>query len=87
MQVKNNLVVGLLLGLILPLSTFFLTEVAFKDQLFPAKPGAPYLIAVGINLVLIRLLYKAKIDRTAIGILMICFVVLILAFIFKIKLR
>ncbi len=87
MPFKNNLVIGALLGLILPLSTFFLADVFFKNQFFPSKPGAPYLIAVGLNLILMRFLYKAKIDKTAIGILLVCFLVLILTFIFKINLR
>lgn len=87
MPVKNNLVIGMLVGLILPLSAFILAEVIFKNQLFLSKPGAPYLIAIGLNLVSMRILYKAKIDKTAIGILIITFLVLVLTFIFKIKLR
>lgn len=87
MPVKNNLLVGVFVGLMLPLSAYFLAEVIFKDQLFPSKPGTPYLIAVGLNLIAMRFLYKAKIDKTAIGILLICFLVLIFTFIFKIKLR
>ncbi|RYY26240.1 MAG: hypothetical protein EOP41_04685 [Sphingobacteriaceae bacterium] len=87
MPVKNNIVIGVLIGLMLPLLAYFLADVIFKDQIFPAKPGALYLITVGLNLVLMRILYKAKIDKTAIGILLVCFFVLILTFIFKIKLR
>lgn len=86
MAIKNNILIGVLFGLMLPLATFFLAEVIFKNQLFPAKPGAPYLIAVGLNLILMRFLSKAKIDKTAIGILIVTFLVLIFAFIFKIKL-
>lgn len=87
MQVKNNVVIGMLFGLILPLLAFFLAEAIFKNQLFPAKPAVPYLVAVGLNLVLMRFLYKAKIDKTATGIMVVTFLVIVLTFIFKIKLR
>ncbi len=87
MPVKNNYAFGALLGLILPLLAYFLAEVIFKDQLMPAKPGVPYLIAIAANLFLVRFSFKSEADKTATGILLITFLVLILTFIFKIKLR
>lgn len=87
MPVKNNIAVGALLGLILPLLAYFIAEVIFKDQITPSKPGVPYLIAIAVNLLLARFSFKSETDKTATGILIITFLVLILTFIFKIKLR
>ena len=87
MQVKNNVAVGALVGLILPLLAYFIAEVLFRDQIFPDKPGVPYLIAVGVNLILLKSTYKAHADKAGSGLLVVTFVVLLLAFAFKIKLR
>lgn len=87
MPVKNNIVVGLLIGLILPLLAYFMAEVFFKNEIFPNKPGVPYLIAVAINLILLKFTYKSNADKTGLGLLLVTFIVVILAFIFKIKLR
>ncbi|MVN21075.1 hypothetical protein [Mucilaginibacter arboris] len=87
MAVKNNIVTGALVGLILPLLAYFIAEILFKDQLIPDKPGVPYLIAIGINLILLKFIFKADKDKAGIGLLVVTFIVLILAFIFKIKLR
>lgn len=87
MPVKNNVVVGLLLGLILPLSAYFLDAVFLKDTILPSKPGVVYLIAAGINLILLKFAYKRNADKTGTGIFVVTFIVLIFAFIFKLKLR
>jgi hypothetical protein len=87
MPVKNNYVVGALVGLILPLLAYFMAEVLFKNQIVPDKPGVLYLIAVGINLIFLRFTFKANKDKAGIGLLIVTFIVLIAAFVFKIKLR
>jgi hypothetical protein len=87
MPVKNNYVVGVLIGLILPLLAYFMDAVFFKGHIIPDKPGVLYLIAAGINLILLRFVYKFNADKTGMGLFVVTFIVLILAFIFKIKLR
>jgi predicted Na+-dependent transporter len=87
MPVKNNYVVGVLVGLILPLLAYFMAEILFKNQITPDKPGVPYLIAVGINLIILRFTFKANKDKAGTGLLVVTFIVLIFAFIFEIKLR
>ncbi|MGI4021524.1 MAG: hypothetical protein ACRYFA_08470 [Janthinobacterium lividum] len=87
MPVKNNMVAGLLVGLILPLLAYFMDEIFFKDAILPSKPGVLYLVAAGINLVLLKFAYKSNADKTGTGIFVVTFIVLIVAFIFKIKLR
>lgn len=87
MQVKNNVVVGMLLGLILPLLAYIFSEVFLKAEIIADKPGVPYLIAVGLNLILMRFLYKYGSDKAGMGVFIVTFLTLLLAFIFKIKLR
>lgn len=81
------MLLGLLIGLILPLSAYFLDEVFFRNAIFPSKPGVVYLLAAGINLVLLKYAYKANADKTGTGMFVVTFIVLIFVFIFKIKLR
>jgi len=87
MPVKNNIVIGVLLGSILPLLAWLLSEVFFKGVLIENKPGVPYLIAVGINLILLKFTYKANADKAGIGLFIVTFIVLLLVFILKIKLH
>ncbi len=77
----------MLVGLILPLSAYFIADVFFKNLLIAGKPGVPYLIAAAINLFLIRFCYKRDADKAAIGIFIVTFLTLLLTFIFKIRLR
>lgn len=87
MPVKNNIAIGVLLGLILPLLAYFFAEVIFKNQIIPSKPGVLYLVTIAVNLILMRFNFKFGADKTATGILLVTFLVLILTFVFKIKLR
>lgn len=87
MPVKNNIVIGVLLGSILPLLAYFFSEVFLKDEIIADKPGVPYLIAVGINLILLRFTYKANADKAGTGLFIVTFIVLLLVFILKIKLH
>lgn len=87
MQVKNKVAVGMLVGLVVPLLAYFFSEILLDKEIMPAKPGVPYLIAVCINLIFIKYAYKANADKTGAGIIIITFIVLMLSFAFKIKLR
>jgi len=87
MPIKNSIAVGALVGLILPLLAYFFSDVFLKEEIIPAKPGVLYLIAIGINLILLKFIAKSNTDKAATGLLIVTFIVLLLAFIFKIKLR
>lgn len=87
MQVKNNIAVGMLLGLILPLSAWIFSDVFLQREIIADKPGVLYLIAVAINLMLIKFTYKTNADKAGIGLLIITFTAVILTFVFKIKLH
>ena len=87
MQVKNNFGLGLLIGLIFPLLAYLFSEVFLHREIIEEKPGVPYLIAVVLNLIVMRYTYKAAADKTGSGIMIVTFLVLVLVFIFKIKLH
>lgn len=77
----------MLIGLILPLSAYFIADVLLKNATIAGKPGVPYLIAVAINLIFLKYIYKAGSDKAGTGLLVITFIILLLTFTFKIKLR
>jgi hypothetical protein len=87
MQVKNNVVVGMLIGLVLPLLAWIFSEVFFQRDIIANKPGVPYLVAVAINLILLKFIYKSNADKAGIGLLIVTFTAVILTFVFKIKLH
>ena len=87
MPIKNNVVVGVLVGLILPSLAYFFSEIIFKQEIVAGKPGVPYLIAVGINLILLKYIYRADADKAGKGLLIITFIVFLLTFLLKIKLH
>lgn len=77
----------MLLGLIAPLLAWLFSEVFFQREMIADKPGVPYLIAVAINLILLKYVYKANADKAGNGLLIVTFIAVLLTFIFKIKLR
>lgn len=87
MPVKNNVIAGMLLGSILPLLAYLFSDVVFKDEMIADKPGVPYLLAVGINLIIMKFIFKTEADKAAAGIILVTFLASIFAFVFKIKLR
>ena len=86
MSVKNSILLGLLYGSIAPAIAWVMFEyILHNDAIIMDKPGVPYLVAVGINLVLIRFAVKGGQDNTAKGLMLITFVVMVLVFILKIN--
>ena len=86
MLTKNSLPFGLLIGAIAPAIAWIIFDlILHNDAVILNKPGVPYLIAVGINLVLIRFSMKKGNDQTSKGIMMVTFLVMVLVFIFKIN--
>lgn len=77
----------MLLGLVLPLLAWLFSEVFLHREIIADKPGVPYLIAVAINLILLKYVYKANADKAGNGLLIVTFIAVLLTFIFKIKLR
>ncbi|UIR55719.1 hypothetical protein LZQ00_15795 [Sphingobacterium sp. SRCM116780] len=76
---KNNLGLGLLLGAIAPAVAYLLaTYTQIVQTWTPQKPMMIYGVAVFINLIAMRFLFKGGKDAVAKGILMITFIATIL---------
>jgi len=77
--VRNNLWVGLGIGIAFPLLAFLL--VRFTDielHFLPEKPMATYTIAVLINLIFLRFAYRSGNDQVGKGIIIMTFLAMIL---------
>jgi hypothetical protein len=75
---------GVLFALVFPalatVSGYFLKENAYINS----RPFLLCFIAVALNLVLLRVFFKAGADKTARGVILVSFVYLLLFFVFKI---
>ncbi|RWY47216.1 hypothetical protein [Mucilaginibacter gilvus] len=85
---KNSVGAGFLLGSILPALSWVVFEyVLHNNAIIMDKPAVPYLIAIGLNLVLLRYCFKNKLDETANGVMMFTFAFMLVVFLFKIYTR
>jgi peptidoglycan/LPS O-acetylase OafA/YrhL len=83
----NNIFLGLLYGSIAPAIAWFIFEyILHNDAYILNKPGVPYLLAIGINLILVRFCVKNDLDKTARGLMFVTFAAMILMFILRINL-
>lgn len=83
---KNSLLLGFIVGLILPAIAWVVFTVMYPGVVLLNKPAIPYLVAVGLNLLLIRLCNKKGADNTGRGVMLVTFVCIVLLIIFKIRL-
>jgi hypothetical protein len=85
---KNNLFLGMLYGFIPPVLAWLIFAVLLKnDAIMMDKPAVPYLVAIGLNLVLLRFSARAYLDKTSNGIMIATFACTLLIFVFKIYTR
>jgi hypothetical protein len=85
---KNNIFIGILYGLIVPVLAWLVFAVILKNgTVILDKPVTPYLIAIGINLVMLRFSARAYLDKTSNGIMIATFVCTILIFVLKVYAR
>jgi hypothetical protein len=80
---KNNLFLGILYGCAFPVIAWVVFSLLLKNSSFLDKPAAPYLIAIGLNLILLRFSAKAYLDKTSNGIMIATFACTLLVFVFK----
>lgn len=81
---KDNLLTGILAALIFP-ALAWAVAYSFKDTTYIInRPLVPYFIAIGLNLILVRLGLRSGLDKAAKGIILATFVFMVLLFIFKI---
>ena len=81
---KNNLFLGVFLGLIFPLLaqlTVLYTHV--QTSLFAHKPIAIYVIAAALNLIGVRFLYRGGKEKTANGVILATFLAMIVLIILQ----
>ena len=84
----NNLFLGMLYGFVPPVFAWLIFAVLLKnDAIFIDKPAMPYLVAIGINLLMLRFSARAYLDKTSNGIMIATFVCTILIFVLKIYTR
>lgn len=80
---KNNLFFGIFFGALAPIVAFLLsTYTNLLDTYFSQKPFVFYAIAVLINLIVMRFLFRGQKESTAKGILITTFVAM-LVYLFK----
>lgn len=80
---KNSYLAGAFIALIFPAVSLLATHL-FKDStLILNKPALPYLVAIVLNLIMMRLLSKKDTVKTVKGIMAVTFIFMIVAFILK----
>ena len=83
---KDNLLTGVLASLIFP-ALAWATEYLWRDTAYIInRPLVPFFIAIGLNLILLRLGLRSGREKMARGIMLGTFVLMLLLFIFKIHL-
>lgn len=76
---KNNLALGVALGVIFPLLAYLATTfTTIQTSLFAHKPIALYVIAATINLIGVRFLYRGGREATANGVVLATFLAMII---------
>lgn len=82
----NTVTAGTIYGAILPAISLFIFLYLLKGNfLLFNKPGTPYLVAIGLNLLIIRWYASKKLDKTVIGIAAVTFIFMIAIFVFKLQ--
>ncbi|PTQ95713.1 hypothetical protein C8P68_105221 [Mucilaginibacter yixingensis] len=82
---KDSLVTGTLIGLVFPTTSVLALDVVWYDPYLNGKPGVPYLIAIALNLLLLKYFAKKETIKTVQGIMAITFVFMLLVFLFRIR--
>ena len=81
---KNNIITGLLSGLIFPGTTWLVFGFLLKNKVVLLnKPAIPYLVAIAVNLFIIRYLFKKGDDQTGTGMILCTFVAMLLIFLLQ----
>jgi len=83
---KNNILTGILTGLILPVLSGLLFELLFTNVWILGKKNLPYLIVIFLNLLILRYYAKKQDLKTVQGIMLVTFIFAVLIFMFRFKL-
>jgi hypothetical protein len=82
---KDSLFTGLLAGIALPALAWMFFGWLFPNAVILSKPLIPYIIAIALNLFLIRVCYTKDAGKTGTGVMVVTFIVTLLVFIIKLK--
>jgi hypothetical protein len=83
---SNTITTGIIYGLVLPAITVFIFWYILKGNfLIFNKPGVPYLVAIGLNLLITRYCAKKGMDKIAIGVVAVSFIFMLAVFILKLQ--
>lgn len=83
---RNNFFAGILLACLPPLMMWLLCAVILKNEaVIMEKPAAPYLVALCINLLILRYYARKHFDATTRGIMVITFACMLLTVILKMR--
>ncbi len=85
MQKANHLITGIIIGFVLPAVAWFMVANSVSNIPYLGKPGVVELIAVALNLLLLRFCYKRRAENIGNGIILSTFIFLLAAFILKVK--
>ncbi|WP_158827184.1 hypothetical protein [Mucilaginibacter lacusdianchii] len=84
---KNHWLTGFVIALILPTASYIVFYLLYPNRFWLGKPAVPYLIAMGVNLVFMKISVKKDAYQTAIGLVIATFAFLLfMVFVLKIKL-
>ena len=83
---KNSIPAGVLVALVFPAIALVVDNVLKNNIYILNKPALPYFVAAFLNIVLIRLCVRNGLDKTNQGIILVTLTVMVLTFIFKIRL-
>lgn len=81
---KNNLFLGVVLGMVFPALSWLLFGYLYKGVVIMHKPAVPYLVAIALNLAIMKFIGQQQ-NKTAQGIMLSTFAFMILMFLFVLK--
>ncbi|HVW94469.1 MAG TPA: hypothetical protein VHA56_00705 [Mucilaginibacter sp.] len=84
---KNSYITGILAALIFPAAGGVVAYYLRDATLIINRPALPYLIGVACNLIMMRFVIRKNLDKTGRGIMIATFVIMLLVFMFKARLR
>lgn len=75
---KNHIATGISVGLIFPVIAVTAARMLRDNLYLINKPALPYFIAIALNMVLTRILFRRNLDTTAKGVMLGTFVFMVI---------
>jgi hypothetical protein len=82
---KDNVWIGLVVGLVIPGLAFVIVQILKRNLVYLAKADLLYIGCVAINLLLLKYAYKKEMEATAKGIISATFVCALIFFYYKLN--